>query len=142
MNKLSRLQVTFYMAAIFLAGGVSGGAISSRFGHRTYSGPPSTRHLQARLEHHLNLTPEQVQQIQPILKRMVQDYKSVQVAGYHQMSEILSRHYEEISKFLTPAQQEKLKRIEYEGKERLNRACGEGSHGKKEDETRERKRQD
>ena len=123
MNSLSRLQVTIYMAAIFLAGGVSGGAISSRFGHRNATTPPSSRHIQARLEHQLNLTREQVQQIQPVLKQMAQDYKAVQIESFHQMSEIISKHYEEISKFLTPEQQAKLKRMEHEGKERLNRAC-------------------
>jgi hypothetical protein len=123
MNSPSRIQVTIYLAAIFLAGGVSGGAIHSRFGRHAGAEPPSPRRIQTRLEHQLNLTPEQVQQIQPILKRMARDYKGAQVASLHKMSDIISKHYEEISPFLTPGQQAKLRRIEHEGKDRLNRAC-------------------
>jgi Spy/CpxP family protein refolding chaperone len=126
MNSLSRVQVGIYMAAIFLAGSVTGASVKAGFSHAKTSsswGPPSVRRMQARLERELNLSPEQIAKIQPILARMSDDFKKIQVASVHEMAKVIQARNAEISKELTPEQQAKLKEIEQQRIERLNRSC-------------------
>ncbi len=123
MNKLGRVHIALYMAAIFLAGGVSGASITSRFGRHSNSSPPTAKRLQFRLQRQLELSPEQLRQIQPVVERMAADFKSVQAASVHQMAGVISNRYEELGKFLTPDQRAKLKKIESDRLDRLNRSC-------------------
>jgi Spy/CpxP family protein refolding chaperone len=79
--------------------------------------------MQARLQRELELTPGQARQIEPIVQRMAREFKSVQVTSVQQMAGVISNQCDEISRVLTPAQQAKLKQLEHDRIERLNKSC-------------------
>jgi Spy/CpxP family protein refolding chaperone len=114
------------MAAIFLAGSVTGASVKSGFARNKTSsswGPPSARRIQARLERELDLSPEQVAKIQPIIGRMAEDFKKIQVNSVREMADVIRARNAEIGNELTPEQRVKLKEIEQQRIERLNRTC-------------------
>ena len=80
MNSLSKLKISLYLAAIFLAGAVSGGFVTSKMMRRALADPPNQEqmasHWCAELESRLALTPDQLKKIRPIVNDALAEIKS------------------------------------------------------------------
>jgi Spy/CpxP family protein refolding chaperone len=113
MNGLSKTKLTLYLAAIFLAGGVSGAMLALRVSRQTMAEAPrpgrlDARYLKERFQSRLALTPEQAKVIEPILEKMSEELKSVRQDATKRISAIMKSFYDQIGKELTPDQRQKL----------------------------------
>ena len=113
MSGVSKTKLILYLAAIFIAGGVTGAAIALKTSRQMTAEIPrpgrlDTRYLKERFQTKLALTPEQAKIIEPILERMSEDLKSVRQDTTKRISGIMKNSYEQIGKELTPEQRIKL----------------------------------
>jgi Spy/CpxP family protein refolding chaperone len=132
MNQLTRGRVILYLALIFLAGSVSGGLIGwSASGSRKPSRPPRHdgprlsmhEHMARRLQSKLDLTQEQLQRIEPILKRSAEQMDAIFAASGTEFEAVKSNLHAQIALFITPEQQAKLQDYERERQERFKKRC-------------------
>lgn len=117
MNGLSKTKLILYLAAIFLAGGVTGVTVALRVSRQTLAeGPRPTRldarYLKERFQSRLALTPGQAKVIEPILEKMSEDLKSVRQDAIKRISAIMKSSYDQIDKELTPEQRQKLEEMQ------------------------------
>jgi Spy/CpxP family protein refolding chaperone len=118
---LSKLIV--YLTLIFVAGGISGAALISEFPrHNRNRGFPTADRMLHRLQRELALTPEQSAKIQPILDKMVADYKEINTESVHKTCAVMHSRNQEIIAVLKPEQAEKLQAMEHERIEKLQRS--------------------
>jgi Spy/CpxP family protein refolding chaperone len=126
MNGPSRLKITLYLSAIFLAGAVTGALILSIAWRHFMFGPPHPDKMAARwcgeLQTELNLTPEQVQKIRPIVNDTMDE---VRTSITHQLSTTISNCNTRIAAELTPEQQVKFQKLIKEREEMMRQKFGE-----------------
>ena len=110
MNR--KLKITFYLAAIFVTGVVTGMFISKLIvAHMMPSREKMVNHWCDDLRSKLDLTPEQLQKIRPIVEKDMADFKDDLC---HQMVANLSNCNAQIAAELTPAQKAKLEQLQKE----------------------------
>lgn len=114
VSALTKGKVILYLAAMFVvaagAGTVAGYSLAKQ---RKPFGPPPSRadmatHLRAKFQRELELTPDQLAKLDPLL---AQTFREVEEAGRRNMREtgkLFERLNEQISEFLTPKQQQAL----------------------------------
>jgi len=117
MTGLSKTKLIFYLAAIFVAGGITGAAIALKTSKQMLTEPPrpvrlETRYLRERFQAKLALTPEQSKVIEPILEKMSEDLKSIRQDTTKRISAIMKTAYEQIGNELTPDQRKKLEEMQ------------------------------
>jgi Spy/CpxP family protein refolding chaperone len=126
MNRLSKLKITLYLAAIFLAGAVTGGIVLMTVGRYMMFSPPGREQMAARwcgeLQSELSLTPEQMQKIKPIVNETLDQVKANLM---QQLSTTVSNCNTRIANELTPEQKVKFKRMIDEREEMMRRKFGE-----------------
>lgn len=118
-------KLILLLAGIFLAGGVVGGAVTlhfvREFAQRRASpeqwGPARLKML----ARHLELTPAQVEQLRPIVRRSMADLAVVRQDGMRDTRRVLMRMEQDIAAVLTPEQQEKFREFNAEMRERNRR---------------------
>lgn len=127
MSPLTRNKIILYLAVIFVAGGVTGAVISWGEARQKMFGPPSPReicaHFRDRLKSELDLTPEQVRQLPPLLEKRAKQMEEAHRQAVRQIEELVRASNVEIADALklSPEQRAKLeemekKRREYFGK--------------------------
>jgi len=125
MNSLSKTKFVLYLAAIFLAGGVTGATVAVKATRQISEAPPSghfdARYLKQRFQSKLSLTPEQAKTIEPILDKMSDELKSVRADTTKRIGAIVKNSYEQIGKQLTPEQRLKLDAMKKERSENNHR---------------------
>jgi Spy/CpxP family protein refolding chaperone len=131
MNGISKRRAIVYLAAIFLAGVVTGGVTGFTVGRRSiFRPPPQPREMAPRilegLKKDLSLTDEQVRQIQPLLQRHCSELGALHSGTRERMAEMIRKSHEEIGQFLTPEQRDKLAALDRE-REAFFRQKGHGS---------------
>ncbi len=113
---MSKVKPWLFIAVIFIAGAITGAALTMGFG-------PPFRHnpLQAmnklwmsRLTQELNLTPDQQAKIQPIVTDSADQMQKVRRDQFEQMTKIIDATNKAIAAILTPDQQQKLAKMESE----------------------------
>ncbi|MBI4326793.1 MAG: hypothetical protein HY674_16255 [Chloroflexi bacterium] len=118
MNLLTKGKIILYLAAIFVAGGISGGVIAWKEAKQEMSRPPSPKKMCAffreRLQAELKLTADQVQRLEPLLEKRVQEMEAVHSRTIGQIDELFRASNEEIARTLglTPEQRLKLDEME------------------------------
>ena len=114
-----KLVVSF--AAIFLLGGAVGGFISMRIAHRMFFYPPSAEEMErdmiGHLKRSLDLSPEQVIKIQPIVGRATKEMSATQRDLTGRMTATLDKAESEIDDLLTAEQKRKFDAIEAKRRE-------------------------
>jgi len=125
MNGLSKTKLFMYLAAIFIAGGVTGATVAVK-ASKQMAEAPRFGHLEAHyLKEHfqskLSLTPEQAQVIEPILDKMSEDLKSVRAETTKRITAIVKTSYDQIGKELTPEQRVKLEEMKKDRQENNHR---------------------
>lgn len=111
----AQLKTIAYSAAIFLLGGITGAAIAVNAGRNAWSRPPfihdMSQHLQARLTARLELTPAQLQKIQPAIAKLAAEMQALHSDTMKRSSKLMDDFYVAIAGELTPAQQQKLEEL-------------------------------
>jgi hypothetical protein len=138
MNHLSKGKIVLYLAAIFLAGGITGAvwhrASSSHDFKDKSPGPPSFKkicdRLRERLQTELNLDAEQVKTLEPLLEKRRKDMEDIRSKTIEQFEALKRSFNDEIADALklTPAQRAKLDQIE-----KGRRDSSSGQRGKSHD---------
>lgn len=123
MNKPWKLVLL--LTGIFLAGGVAGVFLTVRFGRHWISqraAPDQWASIHVRkLAERLELKPEQVEQIRPIIRRNMEELGRVRIESMTATRAIFERMEKEITERLTPEQRTKFEEYNREKRERLRK---------------------
>jgi Spy/CpxP family protein refolding chaperone len=110
MNR--KLKISLYIAAIFVAGIITGMFASYQIAKRMMpSREKMANHWCGELESKLTLTPEQLQKIRPIIDDALTDFKNNLT---HELLASLSNCNARVAMELTPEQKEKLEQFQKE----------------------------
>jgi len=77
--------------------------------------------LMRRYADRLDLTPEQKEKIEPLVRRAVEDYRRVQRTNLRETNVVIEHLQEDLAKELTPAQREKLSEMQARQRELIKR---------------------
>ena len=129
MNHLTRGMVILYLTAIFLAG-AGAGAVGGYTVARQKTSRPASRtdmatQIRARLQTWLELTPEEVEKINPLIQQRCVHYKTMQRCQTEEMSRIVETFNRQVAGVLTSEQGRKFEAMARERQERM------GRHGKR-----------
>lgn len=118
-------KLIFLLVGIFIAGGVSGVFVTLRVGremlaNRSQPDQWATIHLK-KLSEKLELTPEQADQILPIIRRNKDSINQVKTESQAQMKTVFERMEREITVILTPEQRPKYEKLIKEMKEKAKK---------------------
>jgi len=116
MNRALKWKLIAGFLLVFLAGGLTGAFVGAshvrhfffKFHHRGDIG----ERMRERLRRELDLTPEQVAKISPILDRAAAQLQQMRRDSGQRVREILNETHRQIAPNLTDEQREKLKQIE------------------------------
>ena len=131
MKYLTKGKIVLYLAAIFVAGGVTGAVIGWRETKETKWEPPTTKgicdYFRKRLQVELGLNADQVQQLEPLLQKRVKAMEEIRTRTVQQIDELLRTSDAEIADALklTADQRAKLQEM---GKNRREH-FGKGHRG-------------
>jgi Spy/CpxP family protein refolding chaperone len=125
MTKARSWKVVLYATLIFVAG-LFIGALAGPYVLRTFLRPPTptemSRHILARLQSRLSLTPEQTAQIKPLVEQTSSDIDAIRLATTKQISDRIAESNSKVAAFLTPEQKAKLDQMEAERREHMRHA--------------------
>ncbi|MBI2516751.1 MAG: hypothetical protein HYV95_07515 [Opitutae bacterium] len=118
-------KIVLVLVGMFAAGLVTGGFVAARVIKNIVEkrampeqwGPARLKMLANRLE----LTPEQLEKLRPIVRRDVEDLGRTRNYAFHETKRILERMERDISAVLTPEQRVKFEQINREFRERADR---------------------
>lgn len=138
MMNVAKTKIAAYLLAIFLIGCVAGGFAASAFFNKR-PGPPGLSDLSerqmGRMITELSLTEEQVARIEPIVKEVVEQIRTVRRDSMAEFARLYGEMTERVETELTPEQKEVFRQIQNERKQRAERMLkqhrqdGEGQGG-------------
>ncbi len=128
MNSLGKRKLALYVLAIFLAGAGTGALITWRVCQRI---PVARRvpaeigaRLRARFQSRLDLTPGQVQKIEPMIDQAMRRVEVIRQETASNVFANVSTLHERVLTVLTPEQQTKFEELERERREYLRQKFG------------------
>ena len=128
MSAPGKWKLGLYVLAIFLAGGGSGALITWRTCQGRAVTPPSPAeigaHLRARFLARLDLTPEQVNRINPLIDQAMRQVEVIRTETAHHVFANVSNLHEQVLLVLTPEQKAKFEQLERERREYLRQKFG------------------
>ena len=128
MSTLGRWKLRLYVLAIFLAGCGSGALITWHLGQGRAVAPSSPAEigarLRARFQARLDLTPEQVQQINPLIDQAMRRVEIIRHETANHVFANVSNLHEQVLLLLTPEQKVKFEQLERERREYLLQKFG------------------
>jgi Spy/CpxP family protein refolding chaperone len=118
-------KLVLLLTGIFVAGGITGSFVTvrvvrnwaKRVAQPEQWGPNRLDMLTKRLD----LTPEQIERIRPLIKRDMEDLAFIRQTGFREARRILERMELDIAAELTPPQKEKFDQLNKEFRERMQR---------------------
>ncbi len=117
MNRVLQWKLVAGFVLVFLAGAVTGTFIGAhQMRHPYFHGPPGgflKERMGERLRDELELTPQQVAKIAPVLDRATAQLESIRAETANRVHETMKKAHEEMAGALTAEQQEKLKKLEF-----------------------------
>ena len=134
MTPFSKWKTIGYALAIFITGGISGGALGVYETKSHLFTPVRDQELalrlRKRLENRLALTPEQIAKVDPIIDSSVRDIRSIRMESAQRVVKVLDDSYAQISAVLTPDQRTKLDEMQRERHEMMQGQGGRGMEGR------------
>jgi hypothetical protein len=113
-----RLKNILIVAAIFLAGVVTGSVNSIGVGQRRAEQRLSVDHLHSTLmdilKSELELAPEQVARIEPLVRQACEQYRALTLETVQRVTQLVQTANARIARELTPDQATRLQRLEAE----------------------------
>ncbi len=134
-------------ALAFLAGAAAGGYYTfhnarqwrSDYGHRPHL---LTERLRDRVRGQLDLSPEQLARIEPILDRASKQLQEIRVETGGKVRQVMAETNRALQPELTEPQRAKLQQIQQAGRERKSPRHGPRGHGPRDGEPEARRRPD
>jgi Spy/CpxP family protein refolding chaperone len=132
MTSLGKWKLGVYVLVIFLAGAGSGALIAWQVCRRmpVASVPPAEigARLCARFQSRLDLTPDQVQKIDPMIDQAMRRVEAIRKeTASHVFANVANLH-EQVLVVLTPEQKMKFEELERERREYLRQKFGPETH--------------
>jgi Spy/CpxP family protein refolding chaperone len=128
MNSLGKWKLGVYVLALFLAGGGSGALIAWQVCRRMPVTPvPSAEigaRLRARFQSRLELTPDQVQKIDPMIDQAMRRVEAIRKETARDVFANVSNLHQQVLVVLTPEQRVKFEELERERREYLRQKFG------------------
>ncbi len=132
MSALGKRKLALYVLAIFLAGAGSGVLIT----WRVCRSPPVARltpaeigaRLRARFQSRLELTPDQVQKIQPMIDQAMRRVEAIRRETASNVFANVSTLHEQVLTVLTPEQKAKFEELERERRDYLRQKFGSATN--------------
>ena len=128
MSAPGKWKLRLYVLAIFLAGGGTGGFITWQMCRGLAATPPAPAeigaHLRARFKARLDLTPEQVQKINPLIDQAMRQVEVIRSETASHVFANVSNLHEQVLLVLTPEQKVKFDQLERERREYLRQKFG------------------
>ena len=132
MTTLSKRKLGLYLLALFLAGGGSGALISRQICRRTPVAPSPPveigARLRTRLQAALGLTPEQMQQITPMIDQAMGRVEVIRRDTAREVFANASNLDQQVFLVLTPEQKVKFEEFERERRTYLRQKFGPASN--------------
>lgn len=123
MNKPWKLVLL--LLGIYIAGGATGALVMARIGREMglrRPGPEQWAPMQLkRLAERLDLSPEQKEQLQPIVRRNMDELRKLRVSALTETKAVFERMEREIADRLTPEQRAEFEQMNKEFRERVKR---------------------
>jgi hypothetical protein len=123
MNQIARWKIVLSLAAIFLAGSVTGALFTvaiAKHEVRRQSDPTQWSQLtMQRWKARLHLTAAQEEKLKPIVETTVNELRALRTNDLHQTDEILARAQTRIDPELSPDQRQRLQKMRDARKRRL-----------------------
>jgi hypothetical protein len=133
MNNVTKGQAIIYLVAIFIAGAACGAVIGYTSGKREAVVPARQKEMSERtlrrLEARLNLTPEQIAKVKPIVEQNSAAMQAIHRESWQRVSETFKRMNAQIAGHLTEDQNQKLEAMESERCENARKKCGAPRNG-------------
>jgi Spy/CpxP family protein refolding chaperone len=121
-------RLGLYVLAIFLAGGGTGAFITWRTCQGRAAMPPSPVEIGARLraqfQSRLDLTPEQVSKINPLIDQAMHRVEAIRTDTASHVFANVSNLHEQVLLVLTPEQKAKFEQLERERRDYLRQRFG------------------
>ncbi len=109
---------------VFLTGGLTGGFIGATHGRHFFFGPPHSHGLpdrmRERLRRELELTPDQVARISPIIDQTSSKLEAIRIETAKRVRATMEESHRQIAPELTPEQRTKLEQIERSHRKRMH----------------------
>jgi Spy/CpxP family protein refolding chaperone len=126
-------KVILVLVGIFAAGGLTGSFVTQKFfrgkiSHRPAPEQWAPRHLQ-RLVGRLDLTPEQQEEIRPIVRRHMEQLRQVRSESVAASRKVFETMQREIGEKLTPEQRVKFEQMNRDTRERVKKMHSERGDG-------------
>jgi Spy/CpxP family protein refolding chaperone len=123
MNNSLRWKLILAFVLVFLAGGACGffGAFHVHPFFARMDPGAMAEHMKERLRAELKLTPEQMQQISPIIDRAASELKTKREQTMRDVHEIFEQAHRDMQPFLTPEQRTRLEELEKRHRHLLHR---------------------
>ena len=131
MKYLTKGKIVLYLAAIFLAGGITGAVFSWRESGQKPWKPPTPKGIcdsfRDRLRSELGLTPQQLERLEPLLQKRVSSMEEIRTRTVKELEELIRTSDAEIAEALNLSadQRAKLQQMEKDRREHF----GKGHRG-------------
>lgn len=114
----ARWKSIAYVTAIFIVGAVTGASVAMSFNHRRFGGPmrphDMIQQIRGRLRERLDLTPAQLQKIEPIVEKLGTEMRAIHLDAMQRAGKLMDNAHDQIAAELTGDQKRKLAQIERE----------------------------
>ena len=123
MNRSLRWKLILAFVLVFLAGVACGffGTVHAPHFFARMNLESMAQHMKQRLRGELKLTPEQMQQISPIIDSAASQLKTKREQTMRDVHEIFEQTHRDMQPFLTPEQRTKLEQLEKRHRHLLHR---------------------
>lgn len=134
---MSKAKIAIYLALIFIAGAIAGGAVVKSFPQTFGTGHSHRRHGSAedfanflwnQMKERLKLSEEQAAKIEPVFRAGFQEVRSIQDRSLQEVAEVVRKNHEEIGELLTADQKVELQKMNQEREEFFRKRGGKPSH--------------
>src|SRR5262245_23239620 len=129
---MTKTKIALYLAVIFLLGGVAGAGVRTLCTpEKGPQKPPRTpeemaNHIFNRIKERLQLTPEQVEKVEPVFRKGFDEVRAIQDRSLKEVEAAVKRNHEEIGLLVTLEQKQKLEEMDREREKRFREGHGHG----------------
>jgi Spy/CpxP family protein refolding chaperone len=119
-------KLILLLTGIFIAGGVTGAFVMKRVGREMLARPAAPeqwapQHVK-RLMDRLDLTPEQLEQVRPIVRRNMEQLNRLRTYSWSEGKSIMEQMQRDIAALLNPEQRAKFEQMSKEMRERVKKS--------------------